>query len=47
LNLRATLLSDSPEDVMPSSLIPVSLKFAPVGELPDILEMDITIDVSP
>ena len=47
MNLRATLLSDCPQDQLPCSLAPVSLKFAPVGELPEILELDITIDVSP
>jgi hypothetical protein len=47
MNLRASLLPDSPEDVMPTSVVPVSLKFVPVGELPEILAIDITIDVSP
>jgi hypothetical protein len=47
MNLRASLLPDSPEEVIPTSVVPVSLKFVPVGELPEILAMDITIDVSP
>jgi hypothetical protein len=46
MNLRAFLLTGSPEEPAPmSDLIPVSLQFAPVGEMPEVAEMDITIDV--
>lgn len=48
MNLRAFLLPDSPADLIRTSdIIPVSLKFAPVGELPEVLKVDITIDVTP
>jgi hypothetical protein len=48
MNLRAFLLPESSEDLIRASdVIPVNLKFAPVGELPEVLEMDITIDVTP
>jgi hypothetical protein len=47
MNLQAFLLTGSPEDPAPSSdLIPVNLQFAPVGELPEVLEVNITINVS-
>jgi hypothetical protein len=48
MNLRAILLPDSPEELVRSSeVIPVNLRFAPVGELPEVLEVDITINVTP
>jgi hypothetical protein len=46
MNLRAFLTTG--EDPPPmSDLIPVSLEFAPVGELPEVLEVDITINLTP
>jgi hypothetical protein len=48
MNLRAFLLTGSPEEPAPASdLIPVNMQFAPVGELPEVLEVNITINVSP
>ncbi|HEX2281645.1 MAG TPA: carboxypeptidase-like regulatory domain-containing protein [Thermomicrobiales bacterium] len=48
MNLRAFLLTGSPEEPGPASdLIPVNLQFAPVGEVPEVLQVDITIDVGP
>jgi hypothetical protein len=48
MNLRAFQLTGSAEEPAPASdLIPVNLKFAPVGEVPEVLEVDITINVTP
>jgi hypothetical protein len=48
MTLRAFLLTGSPEEPAPASdLIPVDMKFVPVGELPEVLEVDITIDTTP
>ena len=48
MNLRASRLPDLPEDpIRTSDVIPVNLKFAPVGELPEVLQVDITIDMTP
>lgn len=47
MNLLAFLTGTSEEPGPSSGLIPVSLQFAAVGELPEVLEQDITIDLSP
>jgi hypothetical protein len=47
MNLLAFLTGTSEEPVPSSGLIPVTLRFAAVGEVPEVLVVDITIDTSP
>jgi hypothetical protein len=47
MNLRAYLLDPAVENavVIASELVPVTLRFAPVGETPEVARVDITIPV--
>ena len=47
MNLLAFLTGPAEEPGPSAGPIPVSLEFAAVGELPEVLEQDITIDVGP
>lgn len=47
MSVRAFLLTGSPENTAPvSDVVPVNLKFAPVGELPEVQTVDITINLA-